>query len=587
MKTDKGNVHVGITRRTVGGKTYVNYFLRESVRVDGKPTHRILGNISKLPINLIELIRKYLKGEGIMGAAPFEIERSLPHGHVQAILGVMRKIGFDKIIGARRSAERDIILSLIVDRLIAPDSKLAASRHLDRETATTSLPWLFGYESISPNKILSAMDRLLKRKTRIENKIAKKHLRGGVMMLYDLSGTPYTGRLSSLVKYGYSREGVRKFPQVTYGLLCTSEGCPIAIETFPGNTNDSTTLALQIKKVRERFGIEKVAFVGDCGMITSVNVDEHFRGVDGLDWISLLKRQSVKTLVSDKKIQLGLFDERGIVEVETEEYPGERLIVCRNPIRADASAKTRESLLVAAEKKLEAIIVATKRDKRRLEKKEDIGIRVGKAFAKTTVEKYFDLNIGEGSFSYSRNRNKIDEDAKLDGVYVIRTSLRKKDLGDEDVVRSYKRLSKVERSFRCLKSMDEQVGPIRHFRDSRIEAHIFLCALSYYVEWHIRQLLKPALFEDHEREEAEPERKSIVDKAPRSSAAKSKDGTKRTEDDEPVHSLRTLMRDLGTICKNIVRVNGEEETFEMTTKPTKHQTYIFELLGVDVYENHV
>jgi transposase len=473
-----------------------------------------------------------------------------------------------------------LLTALIVARIISPLSKLATARALQEETAKSSLALELQLADVQADELYEVLDWLKERQARIENKLAKKHLHDGTLLLYDVSGSYYTGRRSRLVQFGHPRDGKSRFPQIVYGLLCSAEGCPISIEVFPGNTGDPNTLSSQVEKIRKRFGVQRVVIVGDRGMITSKRINEELRGVEGLDWITALRADSIKKLASKEVIQRSLFDERDLVEVSSPDFPGERLIVCRNPLLADERARKRHELLRATEKVLDEIVAATQRDKRPLRGKEKIGLRVGKVVNRYKVGKHFILEINDECFSYQRNETKIAEEAALDGLYVIRTSVDTEDLSAEGTVSAYKDLAKVERAFRCMKTIDLKVRPICHWLDERIEAHVFLCMLAYYVEWHMRQKLRPILFDDHEREAAEAMRKSIVSPAPRSAAARAKDATKRTEDDYPVESFRGLLDDLGTLTKNRVRIRGADAEFYEFTRPTPLQQRAFDLLGV-------
>ncbi len=580
MPSRNGAVHVATTKRTYKGKLYQTHLLRRSYREGGKVKHQTLGNLSHLPPDLIDTIRQRLRNEPPGDGGRWDIVRTLPHGHVAAVLGTLLDLGIDKILASRPSRERDLAVGMIVARIISPGSKLATARAFKDETAGTSLSLELGIENVHESELYEAMDWLGKRQRRIETKLAKRHLAEGTLVLYDVSGSYYTGRCSGLVDYGYNRDGKRGVPQIVYGLLCNAEGCPVAVEVFKGNTADPKTLGAQIKKVRRRFGIERVVFVGDRGMITSKRIDEELRSVDGLDWITALRADNIKKLASQKVVEPSLFDERDLVEVSSPDYPGERLIVCRNPLLADKRARKRGELLAATEKVLDEIVAATTREKRRLRGKDKIGLRVGKVVNRFKVGKHFVLDINEERFSYRRDEKKIAEEAALDGLYVIRTSVASETMGSEDVVRAYKDLSKVERAFRCFKTIDLKIRPIYHWLDDRIRTHVFLCMMAYYVEWHMRKKLAPILFDDHERAEAERDRKSIVTPAPRSKMAVRKDQRKRTDDDEPVHSFRTLLADLGTLAKNRVRVRGSSEEFYVLTQPTAPQTRALDLLGV-------
>jgi transposase len=502
---------------------------------------------------------------------------------VAAVLGTLRNVGLESILASRRSRERDLVVAMIVARILSPSSKLATARCLREETATSSLTLELGLEEVEDKELYEALDWLVDRQRRIETKLAKRHLRNGTLVLYDVSSSYYTGRRSELVQFGHARDGKKGFPQIVYGLLCNADGCPVAIEVFSGNTADPKTLGSQIAKIRKRFGIRRVVLVGDRGMITKRRIDEELREVEGLDWITALRADNIKKLVSQGKIEPSLFDERDLAEISSPDYPQERLIVCRNPLLADERARKRQELLAATEKELDKIVAATVRAKRALRGKEKIGLRVGKVLNRHKVGKHFVLEIEDTSFSYRRNETKIAEESALDGIYVIRTSVEKKVFSPEGTVRTYKDLSKVERAFRSMKTIDLKVRPIYHWLADRIRAHVFLCMLSYYVEWHMRQKLAPILFDDHEKEEAERTRRSIVAPAKRSDGAKYKDFAKRTVDDYPVHSFQTLLADLGTLAKNRVRLVGSENAeFYQFTEATPSQEHVFQLLGVSV-----
>ncbi len=576
-----GSMHVATTKRTYRGKVYVSHLLRRSFREGQKVKHQTLGNLSHLPPDLIDTIRRRLGGETPADQGPWEIVRSLPHGHVAAVLGSLRQIGLEGALASRPCRERSLLTALIVMRLIAPQSKLATCRGLKEETATTSLAVELGLGEVAEEEIYQALDWLGARQARIETKLAKRHLKDGSLVLYDVSSSYYTGRHAGLVQFGYNRDGKRRFPQIVYGLLCNAEGCPVAIKVFEGNTADPNTLASQIEKLRLRFGVTRVVLVGDRGMITSKRIDQSLRGVEGLDWITALRADSIQKLASQGLIQPSLFDERDLVEISSPDYPGERLVVCRNPLLADERARKRRELLAATEKKLEEIAAATRRSRRPLRSKDQIGLRVGKVLNHYKVGKHFQLEIEEQKFAYRRDETRIAAEAALDGLYVIRTSVAQAALSSESTVRAYKDLAKVERAFRSIKTIDLHVRPIYHWLDERIKAHVFLCMLSYYVEWHMRKRLTAVLFDDHDKESAEAARKSIVAPAPRSPAAKRKDWTKRTASDEPVHSFRSLVADLGTLCKNRVRLQSDPTAeFYLFTRPTRPQQQALDLLGV-------
>ncbi len=575
-----GAAHVAKIERRHNGKVYTSYLLRRTYREDGKVKHETLGNLSHLPQEVIGTIRAALRGEvSPLGDDGLKIVRSLPHGHVAAVLGTVRNIGLEQIVASRPSPERTLVVAMIVARVIDPCSKLATSRGLSSETACSSLGLQLGLDSVSEDALYEAMDWLQSRQELIEKKLAKKHLQDGTLVLYDVSSSYYTGSHCSLAKFGHSRDRKKGFPQIVYGLLCNAEGCPISIEVFEGNTADPKTFTSQIKKVRERFGLQRVVFVGDRGMITNKRIDDELRDVDGLDWITALRANTIKNLVEQGVVQLSIFDQQDLAEVTSPDFPGERLVVCRNPLLAEERSRKREALLCSTEKELEKIAQATQREKRRLKGKDKIGVRVGKVINRFKMAKHFNLEITEESFSYQRNEEKINKEAALDGLYVIRTSVSSECLDAESTVRAYKDLSKVERAFRSLKTVDLKIRPIHHRLEDRVRAHVFLCMLAYYVEWHMRQALAPILFEDEEKEAAEALRDSIVSPAQRSPVAKAKDKTKRTRDDFPAHSFTTLLKDLATLAKNLLQTAGTPAAeFYLLTEPTEPQQRAFQLL---------
>lgn len=584
MPSRNGAVHVATTVRRYKGKTYQTHLLRRTYREDGKVKHQTLGNLSHLPPDLIDVIRRrLLAGQPLMEAdGDFEILRTLPHGHVAAVLGTMRNIGFEEIIGSRSCKERNLVVAMVVARIIDARSKLATVRNLAEETAASSLGIELGLPIIDEDDLYQAMDWLLGRQAIIENKLAARHLEDGSLILYDVSSSFYTGTHCPLADFGHPRDGKNGYPQIVYGLLCNAAGCPVAVEVFKGNTGDPKTFAAQVEKVRKRFGLKRVIFVGDRGMITAKRIDEELRGVDGLDWITALRADSIKKLAEQQIIQLSFFDEKDLAEVTSPDYPGERLVVCRNPLLAEERARKREELLQATEKALKKIEEATHRLKNPLRGKDKIGLRVGKQINHYKVGKHFILDIEEEHFSFRRDEEKIANEAALDGLYVIRTSVEAEVLDSESTVRAYKDLSKVERAFRCLKTVDLKVRPIFHRLENRVRAHVLLCMLAYYVEWHMREKLAPVLFEDEDKDLAESTRESIVAPAKRSPSARSKDLTKRNEARLPVHSFRSLLADLGTLAKNRVRIAGKESSFYMLTRPTELQARALELLGVSV-----
>jgi len=583
MNTSKSqSCHVEVVSKTYKGKVFKSVLLRNSYRENGKVKHQTLGNLSSLPPDVIEFIRKRLHGELGEGELPqlFEIVRSLPHGNVAAVLQTARNIGLEQLIASRHSRERDLVLALIVSRLIQPGSKLSACGGLQDETAKSTLCEELQLGEVGVHELYAAMDWLLDKQKRIENKLAKKHLQGGLLVLFDVSSSYYTGRKSTLIQHGYSRDHRGDLPQIVYGLLCDPEGRPIAVEVFPGNTADPTTFTEIVSRVRKRFGIGCVVFVGDRGMITSARIREDLRDVEGLDWISALRSDGIRKLVDAKLIQRSLFDEQDLAEIVSDDFPEERLVVCRNPLLADERARKREALLRATEAELERIVAATLRGTNPLRGEAAIGLRVGKVIGKYKMEKHFELTITDDRFSFARRQENIAAEALLDGLYVVRTSVPSETLNSESVVRTYKSLSHVERAFRSIKTVDLQLRPIYHHNDDRIRAHVFVCMLAYYVEWHMRGRLRELLFDDCDRASAEAERKSIVAPSARSAAAKQKDATRRTQSGLPVQSFQNLLKDMSTLTRNRIRVGEFDAEYDKLTNPTPYQRRVLELLDI-------
>ncbi len=557
--------------------------LRESYREGGMVRKRTLANMSKWPEGVVDGMRVLLKGGAVAGnlEESFDVVRSLPHGNVAAVLGSVRTLGLDRMIAARRCGERDLVVAMIAARIIYPGSKLATARAINARTCCCSLGEELGLEGATEDDLYAAMDWLLKRQEGIEKKLAEKHLHDGTLILYDVTSSYYTGTHCSLAEFGHDRDGKKGFPQIVYGLLCNAEGSPVAVEVFKGNVGDPTTLGAQIEKIRKRFELQRVVLVGDRGMITSARIREELKGIEGLDWITALRAPAIRKLAEESVVQPSLFDEKDLMEVSSPEYPGERLVVCRNPFLAEERARKRGELLAATQKELERIVVATQREKRRLQGKDKIGLRVGSVVNRYKVGKHFITKISEKSFSYSRNAGKIAQEAALDGLYVIRTSVARDAMTAESAVRAYKDLSKVERAFRSLKTVDLKVRPIYHRVDNRVRAHVFLCMLAYYVEWHMRQRLAPILFDDHEKEIAESLRDSVVAPAKRSPRAEQKAHRKVTEDGQPVHSFQTLLKDLATVVKSQCQPKiAGAPTFEKVTRLTSPQRRAIKLLGI-------
>ena len=557
--------------------------LRDSYRQDGKVKKRTVTNLSQWPSSMVEGLRLLLKGGVVVEKLEeiFDVVRSRPHGHVAAVLGTLRREGLDRLIGGKGSRQHALSVAMIVARLIDPQSKLATARALGNETMFNSLGEMVGVESAGEDELYGAMDWLGDRQERLEAKLANRHLHNGSLVLYDVTSTYFEGRSCPLAKLGHNRDGKKGKLQIVFGLLCTAEGCPVAVEVFSGDTGDPSTLEVQITKIRERFGIERVILVGDRGLITEARIREELRQVKGLGWITALRAAQIRKLLDSGSLQMSLFDEHDLAQITDPGYPEERLVVCRNPMLAKERTRKRQELLGATERELEKIVQATIRAKRRLKGKEKIGLRVGKVINKFKMAKHFHLTIREDGFSYQRKEQSIAKEAALDGVYVIRTSLTSDTLQAQGVVEAYKQLSTVERAFRSYKSIDLKVRPIHHRLERRVRVHVFLCMLAYYVEWHMRQALAPILFDDDDPEAAKAQRTSIVAHAQRSPSAKTKAQTKRTKDGLPVHSFQTLLKDLATVCKNRIRPKlPEAPEFEKVTTPTLLQQRAFKLLRV-------
>lgn len=559
--------------------------LRESYRQDGKVCKRTLANLSKLPPAAIEGLRALLRGATVVEdlADNVEVTQSQPYGHVAAVLGTLRQLGLEREIAPQRCPERDLVVAMIVARIVAPSSKLATARGLGEEAYLSALLGELGLSKVGEDKLYAAMDWLYVQQAAIEQRLASHHLQNGSLVLYDVSSTYFEGRTCPLAKLGYSRDGKKDKLQLVFGLLCNHEGCPVAVEVFPGNTADPQTLGSQVKKVRERFGLSRVIFVGDRGMLTSARLREDFQEGSGLSWISALRTTDIRKLVAGPGFQPSLFDERDFGEVQSPKFPGERLIACRNPLLQADRARKRKELLQATEKELEAIVQATKRSRKPLRGKDRIALRVGKALHRFKVAKHFLLKITENTFTFSRNEKRIAAEAALDGIYVIRTDVPESELSAESAIRSYKGLSTVERAFRSYKTVDLHVRPIYHQLPERVRAHVFLCMLAYYVEWHMRQKLAPILFDDEEPEVGQAQRASIVAPAERSPSAQLKANTRCTADGLPIQSFATLLENLATLNKNRLQLKiSVAPAFYKLTSPTPLQQKTFALLGVTV-----
>jgi len=559
------------------------YLLREGYREDGKVKSRTLANLSHWPLAKIDRLRRVLRDEVLSGAADgVTMLRSLPHGHVAAVLGTARKIGLDRLLSAGKAPAQlaSLVLAMIVARVIDPASKLATARQLDAATATASLGPLLELDTVSEQDLYAALDWLLSQQSRIENRLAQRHLRQGTLVLYDVSSTYFEGRTCPLARRGYSRDGKRDKPQIVFGLLCAHDGCPVAVEVFEGNTADPATLAAQVDQLRQRFQLDHVVLVGDRGMITEARIDTVLRPA-GLDWITALRAPSIRTLLDQAAFQLSLFDERDLAEVTSPEFPDERLVVCRNPLLAAERARKRLELLAATEADLRKVTKAVGRKTKPLRGADQIGLAAGAVLNRHKVAKHFTLSITDDTFAFARNADTIEAEGKLDGFYVIRTSLGETTLSASDVVSAYKSLSQVERAFRSIKTVDLEIRPIHHRLADRVRAHVLLCMLAYYLEWHMRRALAPILFDDHQRAEATAARSSIVAPAQRSKAARHKAATKRTHDGLPVHSFQSLLAELATFTRNTMALTAAtEDTFLLYPQPTPTQRRAFDLLAI-------
>ncbi|WP_042885366.1 IS1634 family transposase [Cupriavidus necator] len=557
--------------------------LRESYRDGNTVKKRTLANLSSLPAEVIEGLKVLLRGGVAVSSADeaFVIERSLPHGHVAAVLGAARACGAEQWLSSAPAALRSVVIALLVTRVVSPASKLATHRMLRDETATHSVSRLLKLGDVELEQVYAALDWLGEAQEGIEKRLARQHLSGSTLVLYDLTSTWVTGRCCELAAHGYSRDGKRDDPQIVFGLVCTREGCPVAVEVFAGNTADPATVASQVDKLKNRYGIEKLAWVGDRGMLTQARIDTVLRPA-GLDWVSSLRAPQMAALAREKgPFQPSLFDERNLLEVTSEAFPGERLIVCRNPLLAEERSRKREALLQATEAELMKITDATTRARNRLKGTEEIALRVGRVIDHFRMGKHFELNITDSSFTWGRKAEQIQQEAALDGLYVVRTSLPATELPAEAAVTAYKGLAVVERAFRSLKTVDLQVRPVFHWNAARVRAHVFLCMLAYYIEWHMREKLKPMLFDDEYVELARAARPSPVAKARRSDQAKAKDATRLGEDGLPVHSFRTLLDDLATLAYNVCHTPlNPQAKIVMITRPTPVQEKAFRLLNV-------
>lgn len=555
--------------------------LRESYRQDGKVKNRTLANLSAWPEAKVDALARVLKGQqpAAVLEGSFEITRSLPHGHVAAVLGTLRDLGLEELADPAPSRQRDLVVAMAVAQVTGPDSKLAIARGLRGETAASSLGQILRLASCDEDDLYQAMDWLAARQEHIEDALAARHLAGGTLVLYDVSSAAFEGRTCPLGAIGHPKDGVHGRLQIVYGLLTSKEGIPVAVEVFAGNTGDPKTVAAQVAKVKDRFGITTVVLVGDRGMLTAARLRED-AGPAQLDWITALRAPQVSALVRDGALQPTLFDMQDLAEITHPGYPGERLVACKNPFLEAERARKRESLLQATEADLAKIAAACARARQPLRGKDKIAVRADRALSRHKVGKHFTIDTGDDHFSYARDQDSIAAEAKLDGIYVLRTSVPAGGLDSGDVVSSCKALAGVERAFRAFNT-DLDIRPIRHRTETRVRAHVFLRMISYYITWHMQARLAPMLFTDDDKPAARAARTSPVAPAARSASALAKAATKRTQDGQPVHSFQTLLRDLATLClSHIQPADPGLPGFQIVTTPTQIQRQALDLLGV-------
>ena len=561
-------MHVSTTTRRSGDQEYHATLLRRSYRQDGKVKKETLANLSHLPVEAIDAIRAVLAGKTVMSVDDaFAIERSLPAGHVTAALTMARRLGLAKLLDRSPCPERDLCLAMIVGRVIGPGSKLGMVRTLTQSTLAGEL----GVEGADEDDLYAAMDWLLERQQAIEDRLAARHLRDGEMVLYDVSSSYFEGCMCPLGKRGYSRDGKPGLLQIIYGLLCDTDGRPVAVEVFTGELHDDKTLPSQITKLKDRFGLSRVVVVADRGMVTKANIQQ-LATTDGVDWITALKAPTIKKLARSGVFQPSLFDEQNLGEItDVAEFPGERLIVCRNPLVGALRARKRTELLAATEIDLAAI--AHRVTAGTLSGADKIGLAAGPALKRYRMKKHFETTITDTTFTYTRKAEQIATEAALDGFYILRTSLPETALGTGDVVRAYKNLEQAETAFGSLKGPDLQIRPIHHHLADRVRAHVLICMLAYHLTWHLKAAWKPLLFTDEHR----PVSPDPVAKAVRSAAAQQKAQTKRTSTGQPAHSYRTLLAELATQTQNTTRLHGQDSTFQKLTQPTALQAEALDL----------
>jgi transposase len=577
MATRGGAVHVATTKRVYKGKTYVTHLLRRSIRKGNTVTHETLGNLSHLPDHLIDLIKRSLKGETFVSAADaFRITRSLPHGHVEAVLKMIGTLGLDELIASEPSRRRDLVVAMIVERLVFPSSKLANTRHWHDTTLAEEL----NVGDATEDQLYDAMDWLLSRQGAIEKKLAKRHLSDGALVLYDVTSSYYEGKTCPLARFGHDRDGKTGLPIIVYGALTDADGRPVAVQVYPGNTGDPKTVPDRVEALTKRFGLSRVVLVGDRGMLTQTQIDV-LKQHPGLGWISALRSGSIRRLLADGLLVRKDLEAEHLAEITAPEFPGERLVACYNPQLAEQRRQKRQDLLAATQAELGALAASVARRSDRPETAAEIGVRAGKIINHYKMAKHFTLTIRDGSLGWARTPEAIKNEELLDGIYVIRTSEPAQQLAAADGVRSYKRLALVEQAFRCLKGIDLLVRPIHHRTADRVRAHILLCLLAYYVEWHLRRAWEPLLFEDEELT-GDRCRRDPVAPARASESARQKKKTHATPGGLPVQSFRTLMAHLGTRCRNtcLVSADSNQTPFRQVTEADALQAEALRLIAL-------
>ena len=577
MPSRNGPVHVATIVRRYKGRVYNTHLLRRTYRQGNKVLHETLGNLSHLPAATVELVRRSLKGETFVSIEEaFHTIRTVPHGHVEAVLKMIRKLGLESVIGAKPSRQRDLVLAMLVQRIVFPCSKLATTRDWHNTTLAAEL----NVADAKEDDLYAALDWLLSRQRAIEGRLAARHLGEGGLVLYDVSSSYYEGRTCPLARYGHDRDGKKGRPIIVYGLLTDAHGRPVAVEVYPGNTGDPTTVPDQVDKLRERFGLSRVVLAGDRGMLTQTQI-EHLKEHPGLGWISCLRSGAIRQLIDDGRLSRSLFDQRNLAEISAPEFPGERLIACYNPLLADQRRQRREELLAATQRDLQRLAVEVARRTKKPLDKTEIALKAGKIIGRYKMAKHFELTIEDGTFQYHRDEASIERERQLDGIYVVRTGEPAQRLSADDAVRNYKRLAEVEQAFRSLKSMDLRVRPIYHRIENRVRGHVLLCVLAYYVQWHLKRAWESLLFEE-ENLSAIRRRRDPVAVAEPSPTVVAKKATHRNGRGLPVHSFATLLHELAKRCRTTYRIVSDPPggAFDQLTEMTPFQAEAFHLIDL-------